>query len=153
MFQSRYCFRRRFLWPFSFPTYTLSFLPGVCGEMSARSKNPVNHSRWCSSSSFNLRPGLFLLMKFILRKFYASSLTTSFLFEGLLGRAFLAFLRERTLVALCLKEVEGERYGSVFLEFDDDWKVDPVSWKSDVIWEDSLPDTSKDAFYIFFLCR
>ena len=101
-------FRRYFLWPFSFPTYTLSFLPGVCREMSVRSKNPINHARWCSSSSFNLRPGLFLLVNFILRKFDASSLTTSFLSEGLLGRAFLAFFREQALVALCLKEVEGE---------------------------------------------
>ena len=47
-------------------------------------------------------------MNFILRKFDASSLTTSFLFEALLGRAFLAFFRERALAALCLKVVEDD---------------------------------------------
>ena len=39
-------------------------------------------------------------VNFILRKFDANSLTTSFLFERL--------FRERDLIALCLKEVEGD---------------------------------------------
>ena len=149
MFQSRHCFWRYFIWPFSFPTNPLSFLPGIYREMSVRSKNQDNQSQWCSSISLNLRQDLFLLVNFILRKFYSSSLATSFLFKGILGRAFFTYFRDRDLVAL----VKGEQYGSVTSGLDDDWKIDPASSKSDVIWKDSLTDTSKDALSIFVLYR
>ena len=85
---------------------TLSIRPGVCREISARSKNADCHSSSAKVRTFLVRPPHFPWNQ-IFRCFDTIIFMISACFPGLFGRLFSTLANDLSLVLLCLKAEEG----------------------------------------------
>ena len=85
---------------------TLSLRPGVCCEISARSKNVESHFPSVKVRTFLVRPPPFPWNQ-IFRYFDAIIFMISTCFPGLFGRFFSTLVNHLSLVLLCLKDEEG----------------------------------------------
>ena len=120
---------------------TLSLCPGICREISARSKNAESHSSSAKVRTFLVRPPPFPWNQ-IFRCFDAIIFMISACFPGLFGRLFSTLANDLSLVLLCLKAEEG------VVELD----VEGVDWSAwlfegiSSLCSGSTPSTKKQTF-------
>ena len=120
---------------------TLSLCPGICREISARSKNAESHSSSAKARTFVVRQPPFPWNR-IFRCFDVINFMISACFPGLFGRLFSTLANDLSLVLLCLKAEE--RVVELDMESIDwsAWFFEGISF----LCSGSTPSTKKQVF-------